>query len=427
MEFALSARGLSYISSLPIDDRFTFQIGGRSIECHKLQASFISPILSKQLLSDPMLDTLSLTADSDSEGAYQCLDSLLKGEMIKINSNNAKNLLMIGVELGNTELIDAVNNVFQGELTKEDAICLLQQRLIRNEDVYDEIGFIAGHFGEFTCDEISILDPSIIYSILSMDNLQIPSENWLFNMVFQIIEKNGKDYMPLLECLMLEFLGEEEMNQFIGMIDPEKISAELWRAVCRRLIRSSSASDGMSSRHEESIDQLSELDSTNIEMNENPMNGVVAYFKSLSNSRTVKEEDIVITTSSIANNSPIQLSDFEWNEYFYTSNRPNSWIQYELKHNKLALTGYTLRSVGHQTHFLRNWKLEGSEDGHTWTILDQQENNQSLNSDHGVLAISLEEKSNPMRYFRITQTGPTSDNLNLFILSNLELFGGLIE
>eukprot|EP00961_Rhodomonas_salina_P156146 2102411-Rhodomonas_salina.3 len=54
----------------------------------------------------------------------------------------------------------------------------------------------------------------------------------------------------------------------------------------------------------------------------------------------------------------------------YTKKVANSWMAVDLKRFRLCPDAYCLRSDLHQGGFkLRNWRLEGSEDGEEWTTL----------------------------------------------------------
>jgi hypothetical protein len=78
---------------------------------------------------------------------------------------------------------------------------------------------------------------------------------------------------------------------------------------------------------------------------------------------------------------------------------------------------------------LLQWKLQGSVDGNTWSILDTQ-NTQDLNRKESITKIFhcngvSSSVSNFYRYIRLTQTGKTSSGRDCLILTGIEFFGSI--
>ena len=117
----------------------------------------------------------------------------------------------------------------------------------------------------------------------------------------------------------------------------------------------------------------------------------------------------------------------------YTNDGANSWVGVQLPAG-LAVTKYTLRTDKHGHFALRNWNLEGSNDGETWVVLRQHSNDTALAAtpmsvaswdvaphhagDGGAAA--------PLRYFtrfRVHMTGPNAYGSNYLMMAGLELYG----
>ena len=95
----------------------------------------------------------------------------------------------------------------------------------------------------------------------------------------------------------------------------------------------------------------------------------------------------------------------------------------------LYLTHYSLRhGCDKRQLFLRNWRLEGSLDGHCWRILSRHKNDRGLKGKpYCTCTWRIHGKSHAFRFFRIFQTGKNSSGKFGIFLSGIELYGVLIE
>ena len=108
----------------------------------------------------------------------------------------------------------------------------------------------------------------------------------------------------------------------------------------------------------------------------------------------------------------------------------SSWCVDLTEKNVLFLTHYTLRHGRERSmSVLLNWRLEGSLDGRTWTMLKNHEDDHGLKKDRSYCTCTwaIDGDSNAFRYFRIFQTGKNSSGRFGIFLSGIELYGVLIE
>jgi len=72
---------------------------------------------------------------------------------------------------------------------------------------------------------------------------------------------------------------------------------------------------------------------------------------------------------------------------------------------------------------MRNWRLEGSLDGHTWKTLKRHENDRGLRDPfpYYTATWSVNEELSLCRFFRIFQTGKNSSRRFNIFLSFIEL------
>ena len=114
----------------------------------------------------------------------------------------------------------------------------------------------------------------------------------------------------------------------------------------------------------------------------------------------------------------------------YTNDSPNSWFMVDLGVSRsLQLNHYCLRSDEHSDLLkIRNWRIEGSDDGKKFTCLRKHDNDCTL----GDTAMSeanwnVDEGDHYYRYFRIFQFGNNSSESNYLMCAGIELYGGLKE
>jgi hypothetical protein len=119
----------------------------------------------------------------------------------------------------------------------------------------------------------------------------------------------------------------------------------------------------------------------------------------------------------------------------YTKDEPKSWMSVDLGEGRsLAPDHYCLRHVYNDHgmfpqnfHAMRNWQLEGSNDGIHWDTLRSHANDTALDNDCvSEAAWPVHQDTNTAyRHFRILQTGGNSAGNNLLICTGIELYGTL--
>jgi hypothetical protein len=138
---------------------------------------------------------------------------------------------------------------------------------------------------------------------------------------------------------------------------------------------------------------------------------------------------VIVTASSLGDES-CTLEKFiqhtppggrEWN----ATSEPGSWVAVQLA-MRVALKGYDLRhGNNHGGDVLRNWNLEGSNDGVEWVVLHRHVNDTSLAETRHSTASW--EVNNPdglaFSRFRIIMTGPNSGGDHFLFMMGLELYG----
>jgi hypothetical protein len=96
---------------------------------------------------------------------------------------------------------------------------------------------------------------------------------------------------------------------------------------------------------------------------------------------------------------------------------------------KVKPTHYSIRSLYKgrvNSHNLKTWTVEGSNDGTAWIRLDERTNNSELNSKNAIATFAISQPQ-PVRMIRLQQTGPNHNGKNCLSISSFEVFGTLLE
>ena len=114
-----------------------------------------------------------------------------------------------------------------------------------------------------------------------------------------------------------------------------------------------------------------------------------------------------------------------------TKDEDKSWWCVDLTEKyALYLTHYSLRhGRDNGMSIIRNWRLEGSLDGHIWKTLKKHDNDRGLKGPFPYYTATwpVDGELGAFRYFRIFQTGKNSSGRFSIFLSGIELYGILID
>jgi hypothetical protein len=137
---------------------------------------------------------------------------------------------------------------------------------------------------------------------------------------------------------------------------------------------------------------------------------------------------VEITASSSDHNLPYQVADAEWEEFWFSQNKPDQWIMFDFKNKKVRISEYRIKThrFGSDSCHLKCWKLQGSNDGTTWTDLDQRDTD-VLNAAKRVEKFECTGVSFSARYLRLVQTGRNNRGDNLLALTNIDFFGTIVR
>jgi hypothetical protein len=160
---------------------------------------------------------------------------------------------------------------------------------------------------------------------------------------------------------------------------------------------------------------------------DSPWSGLIAHLSELCGGNVHAKGAVDVSCSSTYRNQCWNVVNYAWNDYWYTSNSPNSWIQFDFKDRVVSLTHYALKSDGNGNYHLLEWAVQGSIDGISWTDLDRRRT-QELNNNYITKTFSCDATASQphfYRFIRLLQTGKNSAGHDNLMLANFECFGSM--
>jgi hypothetical protein len=407
---SLSHKGLGRAARLRSED-FKFVFGKEEYFCDRFRASFVSERVCRMLESDSSVDEFVISAGD--ECGFEILAKLLEGEIVEMNEGNCSSLDFLSVCLENEELSSKIAKFRLGgeEVCKSNAISRLLMKIDHKTSAEEEVEFISSHFYEFNSEELGKLKTEELETILSSPSLRLTSEDLLLEV---ICELGDTELVRYVESCNLSRGG---IDKFVEVISGEDFVFDVivWSSICRRLV-GNVASAKSSERFVESetkasagIPESVKRNSEEFEFRNSAFSGILSHLTHKFGGN-VHEKGIVEITSSGdgGNNKPWQVANHGWNSYWISQNVPNSWICFDFKQNSVSLKNYTLKTNagGPGGYHLREWVIEGSNDGRNWELLDRR-NTEELNGLSFVKTFncSTENSSKFFRFLRLKQTG----------------------
>jgi hypothetical protein len=341
--------------------------------------------------------------------------------------SNESFIISLSEELENDEVLRLFESCdFCCSITEENVIDRLYRHHRCHHEIFREVSFIASHIENISVLSLKKLDYSVISMILSSGDIKIPSEDWLLNVISELVEED-EEYIGLFEYVGFEWVSVSCMERFceIGANFISELNLGIWRRLFGRCVLPVSPS-GRNER-------------VNVKVSgkpfpvqrECPLEGIISYLTKKSGGNVADLGVIGVSASSEYDYSvPAKHASYLDNRdvWFLSKNSAGSWFCYDFKAMRITPTHYTIISdLGGR--YLRNWCLEVSNDGVDWTSIDERRNCEDL-CDRGKIGTYDVSKSVTCRYIRLRHTGPNAysgSEKNCLGLTGLEIFGYLHE
>jgi hypothetical protein len=230
-----------------------------------------------------------------------------------------------------------------------------------NFECLKEISFIASHFHEIDISGLCKFDDTILSRILSSDELRIKSEDWLYDMIWKLVEID-RQHFCLIQFIRFEFVSKSIAARFI--VDGVELNdSSIWSTLGRRFV--GDYSDLKSTRR-------LFVEGRRFSPSGQSLDGIISYLTSKC-SQNVHDADLVEVTSNTVSSSDYlkRVADLQnRNSYFQSNDEPNSWICYDFKSMEITPTHYSILSGPwgpNQENHPKSWCFEVSVDGSSWT------------------------------------------------------------
>ena len=297
------------------------------------------------------------------------------------------------------------------------------------------IEFAAANFFSIRDVDLQSLDYADLEKILTNERLCVETETKLFNFILGLVKEHGPRYSNLFGNVLFEYIGDEEMSDFVTLFSGNDLNETVWNVVARRLVLPIKPVSEMKNRHK-IVNPNAPKEAPSIPNSRKPSPGDeerrkapemirevtfdgTDFYHGVFNRLRAKRNTVSMTASSTNTGTLTSLINPTNQTNFWTQNMQNSWIRVDLKKNRLRPTSYTIRGrYDHDYNQCQTWNFEGLRGG-KWHILDSHANEP--------LKIKV-PKNYPVttkltfNSFRIKQIGPNTygdNDLVIFLLSKV--------
>jgi hypothetical protein len=160
----LSARALANIRIPDEIHDFEFVVGDAHSRCSWFIAHFLSPGIAALRLSGITINEFTVDT-KDAKREFSGFLSIGRGCSITIGNDNQSSYWDLSRELLNSELMELVETESFTELSCENVLKLLEERIHFNIECSREIEFITSHFHEIDVSNLKCFDFSILSRI----------------------------------------------------------------------------------------------------------------------------------------------------------------------------------------------------------------------------------------------------------------------
>jgi hypothetical protein len=400
---------------------FTFIVGSSLYDCPRIVADFLSPRIC-QLHSIDATANEFLIQTKDANREFANIIQLGLGQTVVVPDSAHVLYRSICAELANQEVIALLSKRVEGPFTISTALRRLQLLQDLDADFGSALEFVASHFGEFSPADFQDLDVPILHEILSHPKLKLRSEDSLLELIL-IQAYSHDDAFSLLEYIQFENLSRSSIEPLLDFISSsfDRFSVALWLKLKPRLLSTSSSPASVIAPTPISVSCPYRDDS--------PFDGIISHLthKFTGNVHKLGVVDVTSSSGSYGWYLPHNAVDLYGNTWFASSDKPNSWLCYDFVDMFVTPTHYSIRfaagasySSEAKGHYLQSWAIEGSNDGSTWVLLDQQTSSKQIDSPFGTFAVSADKS---YRQIRLRQTDRNAFKTHELCLSALEIFG----
>eukprot|EP01095_Lingulamoeba_sp_RSL-Kostka_P013509 TRINITY_DN5622_c1_g1_i2.p1 TRINITY_DN5622_c1_g1~~TRINITY_DN5622_c1_g1_i2.p1 ORF type:complete len:489 (+),score=134.71 TRINITY_DN5622_c1_g1_i2:132-1598(+) len=451
----------------------------RTYKVHKLMLMYSSEFFAK-LLTSKFKESTQQRIEikfEDSEDLFPEILNFIYSGLIDINEQNAIPLLALADQLLINSLISKTSDFILNCITQANAIMILESSLQFNvsEIVEKCVDIVAKNFWHYTDTDWNFVPPKVFLKLLHQEYLTIKDEYTLYKIIRSYVSYHQKT------------LSQEDITKFMESIRFRWIECEdLKKIQCDSLVPENLIIEALFARLQshESPGKPTDLSNTRLKPRAKfgkqfeykydfDENGILFWIATKGkkspwqNPHLKKLIKVTAPSNNIIKGHPSELVSRNPSE-LWTGDVPASWFAIDLGESRTIIpTHYRLyslvslvaknviifKNVFHKINFfilklrfyffiikalrhganykgdsLRNWDLQGSNDGINWVVLKRHTNDASLkNGKFATQTWKIEKADTDFRYLRILQTGHNSSSHNFLVLSGIEFYGDLYE
>lgn len=489
-EVTVASPGISLpdLAIAPAVQVFTFSLGSKKYTCSAALASTISPVL-KALISENQYNFV-FEGLEDPFDVFSLFIALLEGKEIDIDIKSAPLLREIGWRLNIAPLVAQTEGILRGSTESQDCIEFLKILGSQGLDTTRIVDYVATNWNQFQKNpEIKNLPIAVLEDIFSHDNFKPDDESTLFELIESIVKTKGHEFSRLFtHCLMAQ-LSSEQIQRLIDLVSYDEIPIELLESFDDRLLaplveeeeeeeappppssarqppRPASSSVPVPApapapapappiAPQQPATQAKPKEPQTIftavgeyrwqpsfDDEESPvMNGVLSHIRA---ERPRDWSSYIHVTGGGTKEKMLphilefgedEIFMFHWDNYHATEGirKENAWLKITLPQHKLVLTNYTIAtSTAKCSSQPKTWKLEGSNDGRTWTLLSHVRDSNRLKKKKVIATFPVTAKAQiAYTSFRLTQlenwAKRNAENSGEMRINAIEFYGTLMK
>lgn len=382
----------------------------------------------------------------------ELMKELSSGASLDADSCTLRKVLALSVFLGNVELFAQSLAGLRCEGGSSDVSAILFALELFGAEALSSVGCdwswsnmvrgISSRFFELDAEVLRRLPIEMLDGIISDGSLCVESEDSLLDFIESVRRDDSTgEARVLYENVDLSALSSDRFKCFVENLEQEEVTANLWRKL-KKCMRQESQGLCLHKIHRNvSEDSAGEKSGqTRVEYDERGttrFKGILWHLGGGNSKNVIDNKTVDITSSTHLNNSchegfnAVEYEGKSSDNYFHSEVEDrDAWLCIDFKERKVNPSHYSLKSYAGKNWFnIQNWNVEGSNDGKSWSILDERRNERSLDDRNAENTFEVKKSSNFYRYIRIRQTGPNTypGTDYRLIIRSIEFFGTIQE
>ena len=236
----------------------------------------------------------------------------------------------------------------------------------------------------------------------------------------------------LLENIQIKYLNKLHFQEYIEEIEGEDIiynstnnyieGGNIWNQIQTIILNNMKNIKLKENQNQKEKDnwKLIEHKGKNFE-------GIIKYLEN-KHGNNIHQNGIITPNSSSTYSTQYRQKaiNYEDDDYWESTNNQGEWWGINFKKMKIKMNGYSLQSP-RNGHHLKNWIIEGKNEGENWKEIHRHVNNNDLKDDYSQHYYSLPELTDSYQIFRIRSIGKNTINCQYICIDKIEIFGEILE